>query len=317
MLTPFRLLFTVLLLTAACGAAQAAPTGQKPATAPAAAAAAPAAPTISFHGTHFFVFDEGPPQGQAPDVILIPGLGCSHDVWKAEAAKLAPHFRLHLVQIRGFAGYPAEANASGPLMQPIVTELAKYIEDAKMHPAVIGHSLGGTLGLMLAAQHPQDVSKLMVVDAFPFLGVLIDPKATVDEVKPEAEQMRATLRDEPAPNFLHGENATVAGLVKTPSARPEVVFWSVNSDRHTLTNAMYEDFTTDLRPDVAKLTMPVTVLYAYDAGTESQNDTDHAFHDAYAALPHGTLIRVDDSAHFIMLDQPQKFDEEVEKFLKG
>src|SRR5580658_2620432 len=151
----------------------------KPAPAPAAQASEPPS-AISFHGTRFFVIDEGPPQGSAPDVILIPGLGCSHDVWKAEAAKLSAHYRLHLVQIRGFSGYPAGANASGPLLEPIVTELAKYIEDAKMHPAIIGHSLGGTLALMLADKHPQDVAKMMLVDTLPFLGMEIDPKATAD-----------------------------------------------------------------------------------------------------------------------------------------
>lgn len=309
-----RIPLFALTLSACCAAGFAAPAAQKSASAPAAAAPAPAA-AISFRGTRFFVFDEGPPQGSAPDVILIPGLGCSHDVWKTEAAKLAPHYRLHLVQIRGFAGYPAEANATGPLLQPIATELAQYIEGAKMHPAVIGHSLGGTLGMMLAMQHPQDVSKLMVVDAFPFLGIEFDPKATADQIKPEAEQMRTQMRDQPADNFLHSENADIAGLIKTPSARPQVVFWSVNSNRATLTNAMYEDFTTDLRPDLGKLTMPVTVLYAFDSGAQSQNDIDHTYHDAYAGLPHGTLIRVDDSAHFIMLDQPQKFDELTENFL--
>jgi pimeloyl-ACP methyl ester carboxylesterase len=286
-----------------------------PAATPAAAAPAPA---IAFRGERFFVYDEGPPAAavaSAPDVILIPGLGCSHDVWKAEAAKLSPHYRLHIVQIRGFAGYPAGANASGPLMQPIVTELAKYIEDAKMHPAIIGHSLGGTLGLMLADQHPQDVAKLMLVDALPFLGIEIDPKATVDEIKPEAEQIRTSIRDEPAPNFLHEENASIAGLVKTPEKRPQVVFWSVNSDRHTFTNAIYEDLTTDLRPDLAKIETPTTLLYAYDAGAQSQIEIDNTNHQAYAKMPHIQLIRVDNSAHFIMLDQPQKFDDLVQQFL--
>jgi pimeloyl-ACP methyl ester carboxylesterase len=41
------------------------------------------------------------------------------------------------------------------------------------------------------------------------------------------------------------------------------------------------------------------------------------YHDAYATAPHAMLVRIDDSAHFIMLDQPQKFDDAVQTFLKS
>ena len=35
----------------------------------------------------------------------------------------------------------------------------------------------------------------------------------------------------------------------------------------------------------------------------------------YASLPGVTLIRVDDSRHFIMADQPERFSEIVDRFL--
>ena len=43
---------------------------------------------------------------------------------------------------------------------------------------------------------------------------------------------------------------------------------------------------------------------------------EKTYADAYAALPGVTLKRVDDSRHFIMLDQPKAFAEAVEAFLK-
>ncbi len=56
----------------------------------------------------------------------------------------------------GFAGAPAGANTSGPIIQPTVDEIDAYIRSANLHrPAVIGHSLGGLMGLMLAKQHPR------------------------------------------------------------------------------------------------------------------------------------------------------------------
>jgi pimeloyl-[acyl-carrier protein] methyl ester esterase len=37
---------------------------------------------------------------------------------------------------------------------------------------------------------------------------------------------------------------------------------------------------------------------------------------SYAAMPNVTLVRMDGSRHFIMYDQPGKFDAAVEGFLK-
>jgi pimeloyl-ACP methyl ester carboxylesterase len=283
-----------------------------PAPSPAPSASAPAA--APFHSTHFIVTT----QGTGPDVILIPGLGCSRDVWKDEAARLAPHYRLHFIQVRGFAGFPAGANATGPLLQPIVADLALYIESQQLQkPAIIGHSMGGLLGLMLVDKHPQDVGKLMIVDSLPFLVALYNPKANMQDATQMASSMRTELVEESTDKFLHVENQVIAGMVKTESKRPEVIFWTVNSDRHTLTNAMYEDMTTDMRPELAKIEVPIVLLYPYDKDKQNLADTDKTYREAYATAPHATLVRIDDSAHFIMLDQPQKFDDQVQKFLKN
>jgi pimeloyl-ACP methyl ester carboxylesterase len=146
---------------------------------------------------------------------------------------------------------------------------------------------------------------------------MMDPSSTPDQINAMAKNLRQSMTNEPATTFLHEQNAMVASLVKTPDKRPQVIFWDVNSDRHTFTTAMYEDVITDARPQISKIEAPITVLYAFNAATQSQKTTDKEFHDAYAAAPHATLIRIDDSAHFIMLDQPQKFDDAVQKFLKS
>ena len=130
-----------------------------------------------FSPTRFTVQDQG--SVNKPDVILIPGLASSRAVWDVEAKFLAPNYRLHLVQIDGFAGAPAGANAAGPILPGVVEELHQYIVAGKLHPVVIGHSLGGLITLMLAAAHPEDVKKIVIVDSLPFYGLVFDPNATV------------------------------------------------------------------------------------------------------------------------------------------
>ena len=43
---------------------------------------------------------------------------------------------------------------------------------------------------------------------------------------------------------------------------------------------------------------------------------DRTYAQAYATLPGVTLKRIEDSRHFIMLDQPKAFAAAVETFLK-
>ena len=82
--------------------------------------------------------------------------------------------------------------------------------------------------------------------------------------------------------------------------------------------AMVEDMLTDLRGDVAKIGTPTLVLYEYDSGMQQPDPAafEAAMKAGYAPMPHVTLVRVDGSRHFIMYDQPVKFDAAVEGFLK-
>ena len=47
-------------------------------------------------------------RGSGPDVLQIPGLASSRAVWEPTAKALEGRYRLHVLQINGFAGAPAE-----------------------------------------------------------------------------------------------------------------------------------------------------------------------------------------------------------------
>ncbi|NWP28962.1 alpha/beta hydrolase, partial [Escherichia coli] len=86
------------------------------------------------------------------------------------------------------------ANLGEGLLPAMVAELHKLIAERKIAgAAVVGHSMGGLLTLMLAKAHPGDVGKALIVDAMPFVGSAFFPGSTVDSVKPQAEAMRAQM----------------------------------------------------------------------------------------------------------------------------
>ncbi|KAK0359582.1 hypothetical protein LTR94_030747, partial [Friedmanniomyces endolithicus] len=129
------------------------------------------------------------PEG-APDLILIPGLSSSPDIWQGTVDHLTGRYRVHRIHVAGFAGAAPQANAQGdapqPVGAPVAEEIARYIREQHLNkPAVVGHSMGGTMGMMLAARHPELVGKLMVVDMIPFMGAMFGaPGATAESVTP-------------------------------------------------------------------------------------------------------------------------------------
>ncbi|HAV50198.1 MAG TPA: alpha/beta hydrolase, partial [Brevundimonas sp.] len=67
--------------------------------------------------------------GSGPDVIFIPGYASSREVWRAEAERLSTTHRVHMVQLAGFAGEPW-VHGDGPFVQPVIDDLARYIDEA-------------------------------------------------------------------------------------------------------------------------------------------------------------------------------------------
>ncbi len=264
-------------------------------------------------------------EGDGPDVVLIPGLSSPRSVWDATADRLKGSRRLHRVQIRGF-GDAAGVNAEGPVLDPMMRELADYIDDCitdqgRAAPAVIGHSMGGLTGLMIAARVPGEVGKLMIVDALPFIGTLFDPVATAESMKPQAEQMSAMMRaqyGQPVPTTPvtdPGPASMAAGMSNSVVGRTAIAGWMRQADPRVTAQVFYDVMTTDLRSELGAVAVPVTLLHAQDDALMPPERAKAAFEPQYAGLARFTPQMVPGSRHFIMLDQPEAFAKAVDAFL--
>ena len=273
-----------------------------------------------FESGRFHVRIDGPAE-PAGDIILIPGLSSSPEVWDGLTDQLKGRYRVHRIHVQGFAGAPVEDNASGPVAAPVAEDLARYIAEQGLEkPVVIGHSMGGTIGLMLAARHPDSVGKLMVVDMIPFMGAMfatpgVNP--TVESITPSAEGFLAQSAAASDEEYRARAAAAVTGMIRTESLRAGPLEDAAASDRAASQNSYRELLLTDLRPELGKITAPVEVLYvAFDFPGMTPEMTDGIYRASYVNLPGARLKRIDDSAHFIMLDQPAVFAAEVNAFLE-
>jgi pimeloyl-ACP methyl ester carboxylesterase len=254
--------------------------------------------------------------GAGKPVFLIPGLSSPRAVWDGVAPQLAKTHRVYLVQINGFGGDDPRNNLTPDLLDGVLAELHAYIRENKAQgAAVVGHSLGGLLGMMLAAKYPADVGRLMVVDAMPFIGTIFGA-ADVAAIEPRATQMRDMIAggherakaaaDTPVTRDPGG-NMSI-----TPEGRIQVANWSRRADLRVVATAMYEDMVTDMRPAIGKVAAkPFTVLYAAGMG---EAEAKAMWEPAYAGSS-AKLVAIPGSYHFIMIDQPALFASELAKFL--
>jgi len=250
-------------------------------------------------------------------VVLIPGLNSSPRTWASTVAAV-PGYRYHLVQVSGFAGQPAGANKEGNVAAPVAEEIARYIKESNLkQPAVVGHSMGGTIGMMLAARHPDTLSRLMVVDMFPYLGMFFaGPGAAPDKVATVADGVAAAMRKATPEQRRTNANATIAGMVDTESMRAGAIADSTSSDADVGIRAYRELIVTNLIPELQNIAVPVTVLYIQPKTVPIPAEQfDAAYKGAYSPVKALTLTRIPDSAHFIMWDQPARFQAEMKTFL--
>ena len=257
--------------------------------------------------------------GDGPrDIILIPGLSSSPEVWDSTVEHLGAGWRVHRIHVHGFAGAPAGGNATGPVAAPVAEEIARYIAEAGLDkPVVVGHSMGGTIGMMLAARHPDSVGKLMVVDMVPFMGAMFGaPGATAESVAPVADQIYAAQANSPHDAYVAQATQAINGMINTESLRAGPLEDMRTSDQKVSAAAFRELIVTDLRPELTAITAPVEVVYVkFNDARMTPELTDTIYRMSFANLPGATLKRIDDAAHFIMFDQPQAFFAELDAFI--
>ena len=262
------------------------------------AAPAPAAP---FKPTRISVVV----RGSGPDVILIPGLSASRGIWTGTVAAI-PGYRYHLVQVAGFAGTPAAGNSAGRVAAPVADEIVRYIAMHRLgRPAIVGHSMGGSIAMMIGARHPEAAGRVMVVDMLPAPARPFGVPAAA--VKPLAK-------------LIGGEMAGADRLrrdLKSLVGRFGNSDWlESRNDAGVVGRSISELLSTDLTPELPRIRAPLTVVYACSAKLSyACGPVSRAFTTAYSGRPGARLVRIDRSGHTIMRDQPAAFQAELRCFL--
>ena len=253
--------------------------------------------------------------GHGKPMILIPGLSCSGDVWDATVEHYKDRYEIRVLTLPGFAGQPPIA---APILPRVRDEVIAYISNQHLdHPVVVGHSLGGMMALWIAATSPKSVGKVVSVDGVPWLPALTNPSATMASATKSGAFLRDSMATMDQAAFVNGMKQSLQYMVTSPSDFDRILATSAKSDPKSVGEAMYELYSTDLRPLMSQVQAPVLML-AEGAFfiTPATQKTGLANYEAQIhAIPNHTLRMSFKARHFIMFDDPEFFFKQIDSFL--
>jgi pimeloyl-ACP methyl ester carboxylesterase len=259
-------------------------------------------------------------EGQGKAVILIPGLSCSAEVWNGTVQHLnGEGFQTHALTLAGFGGTPP-IHADSHYLQTVRDDLASYIEQNKLdHPILIGHSLGGFLVLWTAASYPSLPGKVISVDGLPYLAAVINPTITPEGAKNMAASMAQSIVSGPEDKYKADTKQTLESMITSPQNVDRELKVALTADRATSAEAMKEMMETDIRPEMAKIQVPVLLLgswIAYKDYNVTHDSTLALYSKEFAGHPGTKIVLNDTSRHFIQLDDPEWFYRQIDAFIK-
>jgi pimeloyl-ACP methyl ester carboxylesterase len=255
--------------------------------------------------------------GAGVPIILIPGLASSGSVWDGTVAHYCASgkHQCHVLTLAGFAGQPAIRE---PLLPAVEQQLSTYITEQQFnHPIVIGHSLGGFLGMKLAADHPEQVGRLVIVDSLPALGATQVPNITGEQLKQMADGIRSSMRAQDAETYKAGQLRTLHGMITRQEDIDTVLAASKQSDRDTVIDSMADLMASDLRQDISRIKAPTLVLGTWIAYKDyaPKAAITSVYTSQYAQLAGVRVEMADNARHFIMYDDPAWMYDRIDNFL--
>ncbi|MFD8707062.1 alpha/beta fold hydrolase [Kitasatospora sp. NPDC059648] len=247
--------------------------------------------------------------GNGQPLVLLHGGFLDHRMWDDQIPALAARHRVIAPDARG---HGRSANATGPFRH--TDDLAALLRHLGIGPAVlVGVSMGGSIAVDTALEHPELVSAVVVSGAGTSEPIFTDPWTTRTWT---AWQTAMTAGDldaavEAFTLFATGPDRTLDELA------PQVVGRLREMTRSTLVKHTADE--PDLRIPVRDTwnrlaTIDVPVL-AINGAIDSPDHIGMA-ERLTRTVASGNAISIDGTAHYPNMERPEAFNKALEDFLR-
>jgi len=256
-------------------------------------------------------------------LILIPGLQGGPWVWQQTIAQLQKNHVVYAVTLAGFDGMPAPVDG-GNLFDRADASLLQFIEQHTIDkPVLVGHSLGGTLALRFAGEHPDLVSGVVAVDGLPIFPGM--ERVSAEQRQAMAGQMRSTMAASTPEQFQAQSLGYMQKIgVIDPLVAARYAPMNARSDIKASAQYMAEDLAFDGRAGLKNAHVPILEISPYNAPdfsvppmVMSEAQKVAYYQSLLANAPNAKVLSISPSRHFVMLDQPARFQQALDDFLKS
>ena len=220
-------------------------------------------------------------------------------------AQLGQHFRTYALDFLGFGESGKKRDTF--TVQDFVAMVDQFMEQLGIERApLVGHSMGGTVSLMVAIRYPHRVEKVVVVgspivgSSLSFLLKLFGQPWVAYVVHHNLWMLRLGFRIL-AP--LYSRDPRWSDMMNRDLSRTtlESFLISISSLRRT-----------DLRPELERVMIPAMGMY----GDKDIVVDPRQWQPMQSGITHARIERFETAGHFIMLDEPQVFSDTLVHFLK-
>ncbi|MBN2334458.1 alpha/beta hydrolase [Candidatus Bathyarchaeota archaeon] len=237
-----------------------------------------------------------------PRVLLIHSMGMDGHSMDALAESLKDEYRVLSLTIldHGDSDPPR-----GDISLPEHAEVMRgcYNQLGFKPSVLIGHSIGGMMGMILTADHPDEFLGLVLVDIAPFESTGRSPHPQPPESFKDEKQARAWLKERyPGFTEYYYDNRIKHAFKREGST----LRLKPRGDR------IRGGLATDLWPYVKRIKTPTLLL----AGKESTLVTPKTRRRMESTVPGLETVVVGGTGHMIPQDKPEEFERLVRSFLK-
>jgi pimeloyl-ACP methyl ester carboxylesterase len=247
--------------------------------------------------------------GSGPPVAILHGLFGSGRNWRSVAQHLAARHRVLTFDLRNHGASPwADGMSYGEMVEDLRASFrARGID----HAAVLGHSMGGKVAMLIALLHPGEIDRLVIVDIAP----AANPPNLLSYIRAmRAVDLRGVKRRAEVDVALTGavpDPAERAFLLQNLVTEENAAHWRLNLE------AIERDFPQILGfPD-----LPASAAYRgpalFVAGARSNYIQSEHEPEIRRLFPQAEIIRIDGAGHWVHVEQPQAFLQTVAPFLSG
>ena len=267
-------------------------------------------------------------RGDGPLLVCHPGGPGIGPSYFSDLARLGEDFELLIIEPRGTCDSSRPADPDAYQLEDYVSDLEELREQLGLEGMLLlGHSHGGFVAQVYAADHPDRVDRLVLANTAARLGGAEVEAAMEAALQRHAHEpwyadARQALDDETEGRYKDDEELGVllARELRLYSSRYDDHFAEyaaavaqepVNGDALRVSNSVLPTF--DLRAHLPTVRCHTLVL----TGSDDFITPVVAAEEIAGLVPDATLEIIPDCGHFSFVEQPARFREAVGEFLLG